>query len=186
MRRWLPWLVMFVVPLAVAGNGAGELTLDRGAVAAILSANLPDPIKLSVPGLGAVSIHISPPVSVRFVEGGVDVMVGLAVEPLGLQGEAALRYVPEIDEKSGMVRFRAQKATLGGALAGFPDLAGFFPPLELPRSFDWTAQSQASSSVRMTIAVQGVVVEKDRVVLKLGLVTRPLTRPGTTGSSTGK
>lgn len=186
MRRWVPWLVMFAIPVAVAGHGAGELALDRGAVAAILTANLPGPLKLSVPGLGAVSIRISPPDSVRFVDGGVAVMLGLSVEPFGLQGEAALRYVPEIDAKSGTVRFRAQQATLGGALAGFPDLAGFFPPLELPRSFDWAAQNQAAFPVRMTIAVQGVVVEKERVVLKLGLVTRPLTSPTTTSSSTGK
>ncbi len=186
MRRSMLLLLAFASPLAVAGTGVGELSLDRGAVAAIVSANLPRTIQLAVPGMGNVSIRMSPPDSVRFVDGGVDVLLGLFVDAVGLQGEAALRYVPEIDEKSGIVKFRTVKATLGGALGGLPDLAGFFPALELPRSFDWAAEGNSSAASRMTVAVQGVAIEKERLVVRLGLVTRPLSKPAGAGPAKGK
>lgn len=166
-------LVLVASRPSLAAGGAGELTLDRGAIAAILAANLPAPIEISVPPLGAITIEVSGPRSVQFLRGGVEASLGIAVDPVLLRGEALVRYVPEVDAADGIVRFRAERATLGGALAILPDLAPLLPPLELPRSFELTPAGRGAQSTPMTVAVQGVAVESERVIVKLGLSSRP-------------
>jgi hypothetical protein len=170
-RGWWAVLLAVTSTLAWAGGGAGELSLDRGAVGAIVSAALPAPVKIGVAGLGSVSLQFAPPRRVEFSAGGVDVVLAVTVLPLQLAGDVNLRFLPVIDEQTGTVSFRAQSASASGPLAILPDLAPFFPPIALPRQFELALVS-ADDPSRMILSVQGVSVEADRLVVRLGLNSR--------------
>ncbi len=157
----------------LAGTGAGELALDRGAIASVVAAAMPGPQPVSLPGLGHVTMTLSAPGTVRFVAGGVEGDVGVRIAEAGLTGTLRLRMVPEVRAEDGVVVLRAERLTGQGPLALLPDLAALLPPIELPRSQRLLVTPRGGRPTEVTIRTQGVRVTADRLVLLFGLTTRP-------------
>lgn len=159
--------------LAAANQGAAELHLDRGAVSALLQANLPSRVDVEIPVLGRVTLALSLAEPVTLVDGALDAVLGIELLETTSRGRVALRLVPEIDAEKGTLRFRAQRAQPQGDLAALPDLARLLPPVELPRMFDWLAPASGGGEPTLfSVAVQAVEVGKTRLVIKLGMATR--------------
>lgn len=157
---------------ADAGTGAGELSLDRGALASLIAAATPASRNFTIPGVGNVVVEMVPPKSVLFVEGGVEAELGLRLPQLAVEGMIALRMVPEIRESDGVVVLRTVRATGLGALAAFPDLAGLMPPISLPRTHDTVIQPRGGRRTQVLLTTQGVKVTEERITLLFGMATR--------------
>ncbi len=176
-------LVLLASSLAFAGrpspavsSGLGELSLDPGAIAAIVRAGIPGPIPISIPGAGEVSVLLEAPSSVRFVEGGVETSMGVALVELGMRGRVMLRLEPELLPKSGRIRLRATRAVAEGKLSLLPDLAPLLPAVELPRTFEWLAPEGGHPHTRLSLYLQGVEITPERFVLRFSLSARPYRR----------
>jgi len=178
-------LLLAVALPANATTGAGELHLDRGAVSALLQANLPSRVGVTIPALGEITLALSLAEPVNFVDGALDAVLGVELVEAASRGRVALRLVPEIDAEAGTLRFRPLRAQPLGDLAGLPDLALLLPPVELPRVFDWLAPAsgRGGQPTRFSVAVQGVEIGKQRLVVKLGMATREVA-PRAPGSAT--
>ncbi|MBP7148704.1 MAG: hypothetical protein KBD01_14295 [Acidobacteria bacterium] len=177
--RFLALALLFATPALAAAPpekrpGAGELSLDRGAVTALLQANIPPPATIRMPPLGQVTLRLEAPEPVVFSKGGLETRIAVRIPEVGMSGDLAVRYLPVVDSEAGIVRLKPVKATPLGALGTLPDLAGFLAPVELPRTFDWIAAGRAGRRTRMTVNVQGVEVTDERLVVKLGLVAQPM------------
>lgn len=169
----VPLLVCAVlVAPCVAGTGAGELALDRGAVASLVAAGLPASRPATLPGLGRVTLALSPPSTVDFVAGGVEGDVGVRVVELALEGTLRLRMVPDVRPDDGVVVLRAERLAGRGSLALLPDLASLLPPVELPRTQRLLVTPDGGRPTEVLVSAQGVRVTADRVVLLFGLTTR--------------
>ncbi|RMF74889.1 MAG: hypothetical protein D6738_05210 [Acidobacteria bacterium] len=168
---------------ALAGAGAGELALDRGAVASLVAAALPAVRAASLPGVGPVTLELEPPRTVVFAANGVEGDLGVRIAELGLSGTLRLRMVPEVRPADGVVVLRAERLAGQGALAMLPDLAALLPPVELPRTQRLLVTPQGGRATELTISAQGVRVTRDRLVLLFGMATRPAAG---TPSSTGR
>ncbi len=179
MKRLLavPLLLALILPLAplpaAAGTGVAELQLDRGAVGALLQAHLPSRVGVALPPLGKITLALAAPDPVTFLEGALETTLRVEIVEARLSGRVTVRLVPEVDADGETIVFRPTRAQPTGDLAGLPDLAPLLPPIELPRVFDWLAAPDSrGNATRFTVAVQGVAVGKDRLVVKLGLATR--------------
>jgi hypothetical protein len=160
------------VPTALAGGGAGELSLDRAAVRSLLVAELPAPVKVELPALGPVTVKLLPPDTVSFESDAVEVSLGILLVEPGLKASARFRLRPQVDSKADIVRLTTVQARGEGVLAAFPDLAMLLPPIDLPRTFDWVLMGQAGARTPVATRVESVEVQKDRVVIKLAFETR--------------
>ncbi|UCF68049.1 MAG: hypothetical protein JSV80_01755 [Acidobacteriota bacterium] len=158
--------------LALAAAGVGELSLDAAAVAAVVKSGMPGPVPVSVPGMGSVTLAFEAADTVRFIDGGLESRVSVAVQPLGLSGHVAVRYEPAIDRASGIVRLHATKVQGEGPLSLLPDLASLLPPVDLPRGFRWTFHPQGGTARQMTLDVHAVTVTDERLIVKFGLQSR--------------
>lgn len=167
-------LVLLAGVPAIAGSGAGELALDRGALASLIAAATPGPRALAMPGLGKVTVELIPPRVVRFVRGGVEFDLGLRLPQAKLEGQIAMRMVPEIRENDGTVLLRTARATGLGPLAMFPDLASLMPPIELPRTHDTVVQPKGGRRTQIVLSTQKVEIQEERLVLLFGMTTKEL------------
>ena len=79
---------------AAAGNGAGELSLDRAAILGMLEAAIPPPVTVSVPGLPDLTVRIDRARDLQFVDGGVEATLSVSVEPLLYTAVLRVRYAP--------------------------------------------------------------------------------------------
>ncbi len=173
-RRWLSAAVVAMLGLGmVQAQGVAELSLDRGAVRSLLAAALAQPVPVAVAGLGALTLHVEPPQKVHFRQGGVEADVTLRVEPLALQVDMAVRYEPQVDAASGVVSLQAVSAVPRVPLPLDADLAALLPPLDLPRRWSLPLHALLNSPSPMQVLVQGLSVEEDRLVVRLGLVMPP-------------
>jgi hypothetical protein len=164
--------LLLSAPPAAAGTGAAELQLDRGAVGALLQAHLPSRVGVALPPLGKITLALAAPDPVTFIDGALETSLRVEIVEAKLSGRVTVRLVPEVDRDGGTIVFRPTRAQPTGDLAGLPDLAPLLPPIELPRVFDWLAAPDArASATRFTVAVQGVMVGKERLIVKLGLAT---------------
>lgn len=165
------------VPASAAGpNGAGELSLDRGAVTALVAAQMPTRQRVDVPALGAVTLAFTPPQAVDFVDGGLQARIGVKVLEARTEGTVQLRLWPEVDAAKQVVRLRTTRAVGEGPLAVLPDFASLLPPIELPRAFDFVLISREGQRTGMNLQIQDVFVKQDRLTIRMGFVARPIAR----------
>lgn len=160
--------------LASAGPGLVELTLDRQAVAALLSASIPTERAMAIPGGGKMTLVLSGADKVTFVSGGLESTLGVKVKEFGLSGQVAVRYEPQVDRETGKVQFVPVRSKPTGALSMLPDLSGFLSPLDLPRGFNWILTPDGRSHHQLDIDVHGVEVGEKILTIKLSLGTRPI------------
>jgi len=162
-------LSLFALP---ATAGAIELSLDRGAVRSLVGAVASGRIEMKAPALGDVAIVVGAPGPVAFREGGVEVELPLALEPLNLRVTATVRLEPQLERSTGIVRLVARELVLGGALPLKLDTAAVVPPVELPRRVGGTFAGPRDVTLELDGFVHGVRVEDERVVVELGLRVR--------------
>jgi hypothetical protein len=152
-----------------AGGGIAELRLDAAAVAEVLGAALPEPGRVEVPGLGEMTVRLGPVRNVVFRDGGVEAAVAMAVEEVRFAQDVWLRFVPEIDRRTGTARLVLERSRV----AGLPfdiDLGDRVPPATLPRSVHWDLEMPGARVLPVDCYVQGIAVEEDRLRIDLGLV----------------
>lgn len=155
-----------------AGRGAGELSLDRSSVLALLDAGMPRAVPFTLPGPTQVALRMEPPDRVEFREGGVEARIRVELEPLGYSSAVSVRYVPGLDPLDGTVRLEAASA-IPDVVPSIPlDLASVLPPVSLPRALDWTVPGLSTEPFRVRCHVQGIRIREDRMVIELGLLTR--------------
>ena len=162
-------IVLLAAATALAGNGAGELSLDRGAVTSVITSQLPASRVVTVAGLGQVTVRFDPPQTVDFLEGTVEARLGLRLVEAGVSGTVLFRLRPEVDTKSATVRLRATRAKGEGPFALIPDVATLLPPITMPHRFDWVMANQSGVRTAMGVQIQEVVVRADRLVIRMGL-----------------
>lgn len=169
---------MFVLGLlacvpVVAGVGAAELTLDRGAVAALVEAALPEPLELSAPGIGRVTLEVFAPKKLLFVDGGVQVTFPLLVPEIDWSTRIDVRYEPEIEPLTGTVRLVSVSAVPDLPLPFRVDLAPWLGAIDLPRRLDWELELSEGHKLDVICFVQGLRVGPERLHIELGLKSRP-------------
>lgn len=124
-----------VVPLPViAGTGAAELQLDRGAVGALLQAHLPSRVGVALPPLGKITLALAAPDPVTFLQGALETTLRVEIVEAKLSGRVTVRLVPEVDADGETIVFRPTRAQPTGDLAGLPDLAPLLPRSSCPAS----------------------------------------------------
>ncbi len=170
----LPGLALAADPAAASARGVGELALDPWALVALIGAAMPEPSRVDVPGLGTVTLALTPPRRIVFREGGIEARVGLTLRELGLEGAMRVRYEPFLERESGRLGLAAVRAEGEGALALLPDIAPLLPPAELPRTLRWLLPDPEAPRNALTLDVQRVEVREERLVIAFGLVARPL------------
>jgi len=161
------------IPSLAAGDGVGELALDRTAVATLIRYSTPSRIEARLPAFGEVSAALGPPRDVRLVDGGIEAVVPLAVERPALSIELDARFVPVVDREAGTIRLVADRVVpLGASLPGL-DVKGLVPPVELPRTLGGEVLAPGGDTVRLSAFVQGVRVTDERLIVEFGLVATP-------------
>jgi hypothetical protein len=167
---------VLVVPgqRALAESGGLELALDRAAVAAIIRAGIPAPRPYPVPGIGQATIALDAPETVDFRDGGLEAMIGVRVLELGLSGRVALRYEPQLDAETGIVRLRPVRGRFDGPLSALPDIAPLLPSVSVPQQ--WAGELEPRGGVRteVSVRVRDVRIGDERLFVRLGLDTRRL------------
>ena len=157
---------------AHAGRGAGELSLDRAAVASLIDAGLPRSLSFSLQGLGDLTLELEPPRTVEFVDGGVEGRVGVTLRGLRYTTGVHVRFVPRTDARSGVVRLEPESAE-PDLLPPIPlDLAPLLPAIPLPRGSELPLIGLGDGTVLVRLHVHRLVVEEERLILQFGLVTR--------------
>lgn len=177
IRRALTFLLLALIlggGAAAGAGGVGELLLDRNAVAAVIAAELPAKTVVALGALGQVTVKFQAPDAVTFESDGVAASVGLLLVEPGLKGAVQLRLRPEVDQKANVVRLRVVRAQGEGALAALPDLANLLRPIELPRHFDSVLLGPQGARTEVTTRVDGVEIQRERLVIKLGFDAKPL------------
>ena len=168
---WLP----LPVTLLAAGDGVGELSLDRVAVATLIRYSTPGTIEVRVPVVGTVSARIGPPRRVELREGGIEAVLPFELTEPSLAVDLDVRFVPTIDREQGTVRLVAERVVpMGGSLPGL-DLRSLVPAVELPRTLGGNVATPAGASVELTAFVHGVRISDERLLIEFGLVARPVT-----------
>jgi len=174
MNRLLLSLTLLTLCTAsVRAQGAAELSLDRGAVRALLAAAVARPLTVPVASWGAVTIRVAPPASVQFIDGGVEANLELTLQELELSVGVHVRYEPQVNPMDGIVGLAATAATPEMILPVEIDLASLLPAADLPRRLSWKLNGPGGQSIPVQALIQGVVVGDDRLVVQLGLQAHP-------------
>ncbi len=176
-RFLLPILCAVLLPAGAAaargGSGAGELALDRGAVAALVDLQLADVLARGIPAAGAAGLRLGREGPVEFRDGGIEFRVRVELPVAGVSTVLPVRYRPRVDPDRGTVLLVPEvPRDAAGTLPVDP--ARLLPVLALPRLLDREVPGGPTGRARVTLAVQGVEVRDDRVVLRFGVLTRPL------------
>ncbi len=162
--------------LAAAATGGGELSLDSGAAAAVLAAELPAKAVVAIPPLGQVTVKFQAPETVTFRPDGGEANIGvLFVEP-GLKGSVLFRLHPAVDSRTGAVRLTAVRAQGQGALAALPDMASLLRPIDLQGTFDSILDGPQGAKTKMTTRIVAIDIRNERLVIKLGFDLKPVPR----------
>lgn len=176
MRRLAAWIIglvllsVFPASYAAAAGGVGELSLDRAAVSALVAVAVEGSHDVELPGVGAVSIAIDRPRRLEFRDGGVEAELPVRVEAIDLTFAFHVRYVPQVEPKSGNVALRAETVRPVPRLPLPVDLSELLPPVSLPRRLDWELDLPDGNRADVTCFVQSLVVDEDRLIVGLGLV----------------
>ena len=149
-----------------AGNGAGELSLDRAAVSALIGALLPYEETIDLPDGGSRRLTVERVTQLSFVEGGIEARVALRLDSPEVAGVIDLRYEPRLERTTGELRLVATRARPVAPLRLDVDLSPWLPPLDLTRRLDW------SDPFPVTLFIQSAHITEDRLELNLALVTR--------------
>ena len=157
---------------AAAGSGAGELSLDRSAVATLLRSATPARVPVEIPGIGAVELLLRPPQVVEFVEGGIEGSWRVELAGLGYGSLVAIRLVPRTDPLTGTIRLQVEWANPEVLPPGAFDLAMLLPVVELPRALQGTLPGAADPASGVVLHLHGVELLGDRMVIRFGLTTR--------------
>jgi len=145
-----------------AATGSGELSLDRAAVAAIIAAGLPSERVVPLP-VGQVTLALTPPKSIRFIDGGLEGELRVMAKELGVSGAFLLRFVPRVE--GDQVLLDLVRATPQGAARMLPDVASIMPPVAVPNDFQWMLQLQGGEERQVSVTVSDVRVNTDRMVI---------------------
>jgi hypothetical protein len=169
LRALFPWIaaVLAIGSSAVADGGAAELSLDAGAVRALVATRLPDPVRLSPGGLGDLTLRVLPPVRVEFRDGGIDVPLRLTAVEIGWSASLAVRLMPEVVPTTGALRLAVTEARVD--LPFDYDITAWLRPLDLPRRFEWTVPVADGQTLELLCFLQGLRVEDERLVVELGV-----------------
>lgn len=159
-------------PAQVYGQGVAELSLDRGAVRALLAAAVARPLIVPVASWGSVTIQVAPPRSVQFVDGGVEADLEFTLQELELSVTVHVRYEPQVDPMDGTVSLVATEAVPDVLLPVDIDLASLLPAADLPRRLSWTLDGPDGQPIPVQALIQGVVISDDRLIVQLGLQMR--------------
>jgi hypothetical protein len=116
-----------------------------------------------------LTLETGPVRSVELASGVVEALVSVRIRELDLADDVRLRFVPEIERKTGTARLAPQEAHLSGLPLEF-DLSPWLPPAELPRSVEWDLELGGERPLSVRCYVQGIAVEEDRLRIELGLV----------------
>lgn len=173
-------LLLFTTDLAIAGSGVAELTLDRAGVMALLSAALPRSESVSMPGLGEVRLTIEAVEELRFLDGEIHAVVNVklrapALGAAAVIGAVRVRYAPEIERTTGTARLVPLSGLPLAPLRLDADFARWLPAIDLPRRMNWSLPLGEGPAIELSMFVQGVEVEGERLRLDLGVVARPET-----------
>jgi len=190
MRPCVPIALAVVLPVlaaahggpAAAGNGVGELSLDREAIRGLLDAALPPPATLSLPGLPDLIVRFESPRGLELVDGGIEAVLGVVLEGIGYRGALRVRYVPDVERPEGIVTLRPDSAIPDVPLPVALDVRALLPAVALPRAMSFNVEGPQGRSLEMTCMVQGVEVRDERVVVHFGLLSRRLSLSETAGS----
>ena len=164
-------MVLAACSVALAGRGAGELSLDRSAVVALVDAGMPRSVPLSLAGLGELTLELQPPQVVEFVNGGVEGRVLVTLVGLRYSTGVHVRYVPRVEPRSGVVLLEPEWAEPELWPPVALDLASVLPAVPLPRGSGWALPGVGCEAVHLRLHVQGVVVEEERLVVEFGVLT---------------
>lgn len=156
----------------VHAQGVAELSLDRGAVRALLAAAMVRPLIVPVASWGSVTIQVTPPRSVQFVDGGVEADLEFTLQELELSVGVHVRYEPQVNTLDGTVSLVATEAVPDVLLPVDIDLASLLPAADLPRRLSWTLDGPDGQPILVQALIQGVVISDERLVVQLGLQTR--------------
>ena len=159
---------------ATAGQGVGELSLDREAIRGLLAAALPPPTALSLPGLPDLVVRFETPRRLELVDGGVEAVLGVVLEGVDYRAALRVRYVPEVERPEGIVTLRPDSAIPDVPLPVAIDVRALLPAVALPRAMSFTVGGPPGGSLELTCMVQGVEVREERVVVQFGLISRRL------------
>jgi hypothetical protein len=163
---------------AAAGpGGTGELSLGPAALAELVAPATRRSVPFRLPGLGEASLELGRAEQVRLLEGAIEVRVPVTVQPVGLTGALVLELKPSIDRKTGRVRLRSVRSRGEGAMSGMPDLSRVLPVVELPRALDRVVAAGGGGPFRLSVYLQGIDVDPERVLVEIMVKTGPVERP---------
>lgn len=174
LKQRVIWSVVLlaVAPAVHAAGGVAELSLDRHTVAALVASGLPEPLTLSPPGLGTLTLELDGPRRLDFVDSAIEIELELRAVELGQSISLVARYVPQVEPISGTVQLVPDSVVTDPPLPFDLDLAGWLGSVDLPRRFEWTLAPDAGGPIGVTCFLQGVTVEKERLRLELGVRPR--------------
>jgi hypothetical protein len=141
-------------------------------VLGLLEAALPRPLHLTAPGLGPLTVLLSPPRELRFSHGGVEAALDLSVPEIDWTARIDVRLVPDVERLSGVVRLVPESVVPRTPLPVRVDLAGWLGSIDLPRRIDWELPLAGGDGVRVQCFVQGLRVGEERLHVALGLASR--------------
>lgn len=171
-KAWLPCLLLAATTLLSAEGGAGELSLDRRAVATLIGYGMPPAVGIRLVGLGTLTARLGAPRELRFHEGGIEATVPVTVTDPPLSFDLDVRFAPDVDRERGIVRLVPERiAPVGSALPGL-DFKSLVPPVELPRTVGGRFAAPAGGNVELSAYVQKVKVLSERLVIDFGLMIR--------------
>lgn len=164
--------LLLTTTLFAADGGAGELSLDRRAVATLIGHGMPPTIDVRLGGLGALTARLGPPRELTFHDGAIEAILPVAVVDPAVSFDLDVRFAPDVDRERGIVRLLPERiAPIGSALPGL-DLRSLVPPVELPRTVGGRFAAPAGGNVELSAYVQRVRVLPERLVIDFGLVAR--------------
>lgn len=173
VRAAIAWIVVFLFSsLAPAAQGAGELALDRAAVAALLNATLPGTLEVRLPGERSVVLELGRARRLTLGDGAVRAEIPFALRGLGVSATLRASYAAEIEREDGTVVLHATEATADVAPVSAVDLSSLLPTVRLPRTLRWNLEPREGVALDVTWFLHGVRITEDRLVVEFGLRTR--------------
>ena len=139
---------------------------------ALLAAAVAQPLAVPVTSWGTVTIQVTPPDTVHFVDGGVEADLELTLQELELSIGVHIRYEPQVNPMDGTVSLLATAAVPDVVLPIALDLAALLPAAALPRRLSWELDGPGGQRIPVQALIQGVVIADDRLIVQLGLQTQ--------------
>ena len=158
-----------------AATGAGELSMDRAAVAALIDVAIPDTYVYNVPNLGDLTFQMKPKGDVTMGPEGIRTTIAVSAPKLGLTGDMIVLLGTRLDKEKGQLLLETREARFDSPMGIIPDIASFIPVTEIPRVFDYVIVQNPDEPTRIVIYLQDVKITEERLTILLGMRTSPIT-----------